>query len=230
MQPDFISENVCQLRRHFAAVGSAASATLIAVAKTFPAVAVRAAAAAGVTDIGENYLQEAEEKISICADLPLTWHFIGKLQKNKAKRVAALFDWVHSVDDVALARRLSEARAGGKPLNIFMQVNLSAEESKNGVPVEQAQALAEQLAALPNLALRGLMIMPAVEHDSERQYAVFCRAINLQKKIAADTGIAFNCISMGMSGDYLQALRAGATHLRLGSVVFGARRQKEKIS
>ena len=230
MQPDFISENVCQLRRHLAAYSDVAPVTLIAVAKTFPAAAVRVAAAAGITDIGENYVQEAEKKISVCADLPLIWHFIGRLQKNKVKRIAELFDWVHSVDNIALAHRLSAVRAGGKPLNIFMQVNLSAEESKGGVPVEQAKALAEQLAALPNLTLRGLMVMPALERDSERQYAVFCRAVNLQKKIAADTGIALNYISMGMSGDYLPALRAGATHIRLGSAIFGARQQKERIS
>lgn len=211
-----IRQNIQRLR---AAI--APPAVLIAVAKTFPAEAVRAAAAAGVGDIGENYLQEAEEKIRACRDLPLTWHFIGRLQKNKTARIAQLFDWVHSVDRLSFAQRLSAARA--RPLNVCLQVNMSGEASKGGVAAADAAALAAQVARLPNIRLRGLMVLPAAETDSARQLEAFRRAAGLQQDINRATGLGLDCLSMGMSGDYPQALRAGATHLRLGSAVFGER-------
>lgn len=220
-----IAENLRALREQMHAHSCVPNPTLIAVAKTFAADAVRAAHIAGVTDIGENYLQEAEEKIRACADLPLVWHFIGRLQKNKLSRVAQQFDWVHSVDRLSFAERLAAARAATQrpPLNVFVQVNISGEASKGGAAVADTAALLQGIAALPSLRLRGLMILPAQEGDAAQQAAVFRRTAALQQELRAQTGIALDCLSMGMSADYPHALRAGATHIRIGSAVFGQR-------
>ncbi|MCH9705299.1 MAG: YggS family pyridoxal phosphate-dependent enzyme [Proteobacteria bacterium] len=230
-----MSQNLQEIRAQIAACHRSDKrpdkppAKIIAVSKTFPAAAVRAIYAAGVEDIGENYLQEAEEKIPACADLPLVWHFIGKIQKNKIKRIAALFDWVHSVDCFSYAERLSAARAADeneKPLNVLLQVNISAEESKSGVAVCEALPLARDIAALPNIRLRGLMILPLMTNAPQQQYDIFCRTAALQQQIAAAINLPLDCLSMGMSADYPQALRAGATHIRLGTALFGARAKK----
>lgn len=225
--PEIIKQNVGHVRDQLAAGGAGdASPVIIAVTKTFPPAAVRAVAAAGISDIGENYLQEAEAKISACADLPLTWHFIGALQKNKTARIARLFDWVHSVDRLSFAERLAAARPADKPLNVLMQVNISAEAGKSGVAVTEAASLAQRIAALPAIRLRGLMILPLWTTDSGQQYEIFSRTARLQQDLIARCGIALDCLSMGMSGDYQQAVRAGATHIRLGTALFGARVKK----
>lgn len=220
-----IQEKIAAIKQQMSALApaGAAAATLIAVTKTFPAAAIRAAYTAGVRDIGENYLQEAEEKIAACADLPLVWHFIGRLQKNKLARIARQFDWVHSVDRLSFARRLAEEAGTVRRLNVLLQVNISGEAGKAGVAAADAPLLARQVAALPNLCLRGLMILPAAETDIARQQAVFQRTAALQRDIVAATGLPLDCLSMGMSGDYAAALAAGATHIRLGSALFGAR-------
>ena len=226
LNAEAIADNLHRVQREVAdhAGARADVVTLIAVAKTFPAEAVRAAASAGAKHIGENYVQEAEEKIKACADLPLTWHFIGRMQKNKTARIAQLFDWVHSVDRLSFAERLSVARSEeDAPLNVLLQVNISQEESKGGAAVEEVAPLVQQIAALPNLHLRGLMALPAAEADSARQAAVFHRLADVQREVATATGVALDCLSMGMSGDYPQALRAGATHIRIGSAIFGQR-------
>ena len=220
-----IKENIAGIQRQIESLQPAEGATpvtLIAVSKTFPAAAVRAAYAAGVRDIGENYLQEAEAKIAECADLPLTWHFIGRLQKNKIARVARQFDWVHGVDRLSYAERLAAAADSMRRLNVFIQVNISGEAGKAGVAVEDAAALARQVAELPNLRLRGLMVLPAAESDPARQQAVFQRTAALQREMT-EAGLPLDCLSMGMSGDYPAALAAGATHIRLGSALFGVR-------
>ena len=222
-----IAENLHPVQQRIAECATAPQVTLIAVAKTFPAEAVRAAHAAGISDIGENYLQEAEEKIRTCADLPLVWHFIGRLQKNKLNRIARRFDWVHSVDSLAHAEHLSHARGqgGGAPLNVFLQLNISGEESKGGVQPKGAADIAAQIAALPHLHLRGLMVLPA-QADEAAQLKTFTRVAALQKEINAKADFALDSLSMGMSADYPQALRAGATHIRIGSALFGLREKK----
>ena len=225
-----IADNYQTIRRQLAQ-WQATDTTIIAVAKTFPAAAVRAAAAAGVTDIGENYLQEAEEKIAACADLALVWHFIGAVQKNKTARIARLFNWVHGVDRASVAARLSAAREGMPPLSVCLQVNISNEKAKAGVTAANATALAQDIAAMPNLRLRGLMAIPAEEKDEDKQFAVFRQVSALQHELRQnvnDEQGLLDVLSMGMSGDYRQAVRAGATHIRLGSAIFGKREKKEK--
>ena len=221
-----IAENWSALRARLRAAGGGRKITAIAVAKTFPAAAVARAAAAGVVDIGENYLQEAEEKIAACAGLPLVWHFVGAIQRNKTARIAALFDWAHAIDREEVGRRLSAARAGKPPLQAFMQVNLWQEAGKAGVAAAQAPALARALAALPNIRLRGLMALPPPAANAARQQAAFNCVAALQANICKTEGLPLDCLSMGMSADFEPAIRAGATHVRLGTALFGARAGK----
>lgn len=221
-----IAENYQRLRAGLNAL-NADKTTVIVVAKTFPAAMVKEAAAAGATDVGENYLQEAAEKIAACAGLPLTWHFIGGIQKNKTSRIARLFDWAHGVDRLSIAERLAAARDGMTPLNVCLQVNISDEKNKNGVNANDAAALAAQVAALPNLRLRGLMAIPAEETDPDKQLAVFRRLADLKNAIRLPPPLPpLDVLSMGMSQDYQQAVRAGATHIRLGTAIFGHREKK----
>lgn len=199
--------------------------SVVAVAKTFPAAAVAEAAAAGLTHFGESYLQEAEQKIAACAELPLVWHFVGAIQGNKTTRIAALFDWVHGVDRLSTARRLSAARAGRPPLNIFLQVNIDEEPTKAGIAAQDAASVAAAIGALPNLHLRGLMALPTATKDAARTADAFRRVADLQKTLVGG-GIPLDCLSLGMSGDFPLALAVGATHIRLGTAIFGARPAK----
>ena len=215
-----VADNVRRLRAEMEALSP--SSVLIAVAKTFPAEAVREAAEAGIGDIGENYLQEAEAKIADCADLRLNWHFIGAIQRNKTAKIAELFDWVHGVDRLIIAERLSASRSGKSPLNCFLQVNIDDEPGKAGVNPAEAPALAGRLAELPNLRLRGLMVLPEARAEFDRQYECFARVKSLQNCIR-QAGVELDCLSMGMSGDYPAALQAGATHIRIGTAIFGSR-------
>jgi pyridoxal phosphate enzyme (YggS family) len=196
---------------------------LLAVSKTQPAAAVRAAAAAGLRDFGENYLQEAEEKIAACRDLGLCWHFIGPIQSNKTRRIAAAFDWVHSVDRDKILHRLSEQRdAHLPPLNICLQVNISGEDSKAGVSPEGLPALLSLAATLPRLRLRGLMAIPAPAADYDTQKAACDRLAALFDAARSDcTGL--DTLSIGMSADLEAAVAAGSTLLRIGTAIFGAR-------
>jgi pyridoxal phosphate enzyme (YggS family) len=197
--------------------------TVMAVSKTQPASAVREAAAAGLRHFGENYLQEAQLKIDACTDLGLTWHFIGPLQSNKTRPVAAAFDWVHSVDRAKLLQRLSAQRdAHLSPLNICLQVNISGESSKAGVTPEGLPALLGMAASLPRLQLRGLMAVPAPSQDFAEQKAA-CDALAALFEKARSDHPALDTLSLGMSADLEAAIAAGSTMLRIGTAIFGAR-------
>ncbi|WP_085663460.1 MULTISPECIES: YggS family pyridoxal phosphate-dependent enzyme [Pseudomonas] len=197
-----------------------ASVQLLAVSKTKPASAIREIHAAGVCDFGENYLQEALTKQQALGDLPLIWHFIGPIQSNKTKAIAEHFDWVHSVDRLKIAQRLSEQRpAGLAPLNICLQVNVSGEDSKSGCAPADLPALAKAVAALPNLRLRGLMAIPEPTDDRAAQEAAFATLRQLQEGL----GLGLDTLSMGMSHDLEAAIAQGATWVRIGTALFGAR-------
>nr|WP_315402362.1 YggS family pyridoxal phosphate-dependent enzyme [uncultured Duganella sp.] len=197
---------------------------LLAVSKTFGPAAVREAVGAGQRAFGENYLQEALEKIAALADgPPLEWHFIGPIQSNKTRPIAEHFDWVHTVEREKVAQRLSEQRpAGLAPLQICLQVNISGEASKSGVAPEALAALAHKVAALPNLTLRGLMAIPEPAEQFEHQRDAFARLRRLYEQLRAD-GLALDTLSMGMSADLRAAVFEGATIVRVGSAIFGSR-------
>lgn len=193
---------------------------LLAVSKTQPAEAIRQASAAGLGDFGENYLQEALDKQAELADLPLTWHFIGPIQSNKTKAIAEHFDWVHSVDRLKIAQRLSAKRpASLPPLNVCLQVNVSGEASKSGCEPQEVASLAKEIAALPRLRLRGLMAIPEPTEDPAEQRAAFARLRQLQEAL----DLRLDTLSMGMSQDLEAAIAEGATWVRIGTALFGAR-------
>ena len=203
------------------------SVTLLAVSKTFGADAVLAAAAAGQTAFGENYLQEALDKIAaVRLALPqasLAWHFIGPIQSNKTRPIAEHFDWVHTVEREKIAARLSEQRPASLPdLNICLQVNISGEASKSGVAPEALPALARAVAQLPKLRLRGLMAIPEPQADPALQRAAFAQLRVLYEQLRAD-GLPLDTLSMGMSADLQPAVAEGATIVRVGSAIFGSR-------
>ncbi len=200
---------------------------LLAVSKTFGADAVIAAAEAGQDAFGENYLQEALEKIAEVKatrpDLKLEWHFIGPIQSNKTRPIAEHFDWVHSVDRLKIAQRLSEQRpATLPPLNVCLQVNISGEASKSGVLPAEALAVAQAIVALPRLQLRGLMAIPEAVGDAEQQRLPFRKMHALLDQLRAE-GLKLDTLSMGMSGDMAAAIAEGATIVRIGSAIFGTR-------
>jgi pyridoxal phosphate enzyme (YggS family) len=193
---------------------------LLAVSKTKPAAAIREVYAAGVRDVGENYLQEALAKQLELTDLPLTWHFIGPIQSNKTRAIAEHFDWVHSVDRLKIAQRLSEQRPAGLPaLNVCVQVNVSGEASKSGCNPDELPAMAQAIAALPHLKLRGLMAIPEPTDDPAAQAAAFARVRQLQDSL----NLGLDTLSMGMSHDLEAAIAQGATWVRIGTALFGAR-------
>jgi PLP dependent protein len=201
----------------------AADIGLIAVSKTFGAGHVAEAHAAGQRAFGENYLQEAEAKISELAGLHLEWHFIGPIQSNKTRSIAAHFDWVHSVEREKIAQRLNDARpAHLPPLNVCMQINVSGERSKSGVSPGSEAGLARAIAALPRLRLRGLMAVPEPTTDRALQRRRFARLRELRDGLAAD-GFALDTLSMGMSDDLEAAIAEGATLVRVGTAIFGSR-------
>jgi pyridoxal phosphate enzyme (YggS family) len=184
---------------------------------------VREAYAAGIVEFGENYLQEALEKQADLTDLPLSWHFIGPIQSNKTRAIAEHFAWVHSVDRLKIAQRLSEQRpAGLPPLNICIQVNVSGEASKSGCTAVDLPALAQAISALPNLRLRGLMAIPEPAATFEAQRAPHRALHALFERLRAE-GLALDTLSMGMSADLEAAVAEGATMVRVGTAIFGAR-------
>lgn len=200
---------------------------LLAVSKTFDAAAVLAAADAGQLAFGENYVQEAQQKIlqirASRPDLILEWHFIGPIQSNKTRPIAASFDWVHSVENERIARRLSEQRSTDLPLlNVCLQVNISDEASKSGAPVADVVAIAKAISTLPQLRLRGLMAIPAPSADASRQRMAF-RQVRLLLMQCREAGLDLDTLSMGMSGDLAAAIAEGATLVRIGSAIFGSR-------
>lgn len=197
-----------------------ATVGLLAVSKTKPAEAIRQAFAVGTCDFGENYLQEALEKQAELSDLPLSWHFIGPIQSNKTKPIAEHFAWVHSVDRLKIAQRLSDQRpAQLPPLNICLQVNVSGEASKSGCNPDELQALAQAVTQLPNLRLRGLMTIPEPTDDPSEQRAAFARLRELMQGL----NLNLDTLSMGMSHDLEAAIAEGATWVRIGTALFGAR-------
>lgn len=197
--------------------------SLLAVSKTWPADAVRDAAAAGQRAFGENYVQEAVDKLTELAGLGLEWHFIGPLQSNKTRLVAEHFDWVHSVDRLKIAERLSEQRpAAMPPLSVCLQVNVSGEAAKSGVTLDEAAALAATIARLPRLRVRGLMAIPAPADDFEAQRQPFRRMRELYEQLRVG-GLDLDTLSMGMSHDMDAAIAEGATMVRVGTAIFGER-------
>jgi pyridoxal phosphate enzyme (YggS family) len=225
-----IAENLHQVRQRIDAACALAcrdphTVRLLAVSKTCPGSAVRAAHAAGQAAFGENYVQEGLAKIDELSDLrpSLAWHLIGPLQSNKTRAVAEAFDWVHGVDRLKIAQRLSEQRpAGLPPLNICLQVNASGEASKGGVGWGELPALAHAVAALPGLRLRGLMSIPEPVADLAAQRAPH-RALREAFERLQTEGLALDTLSMGMSADLEAAVLEGATLLRIGTAIFGAR-------
>jgi len=226
--PSNVADNIAKVRERIGracrASGRAESAvTLIAVSKTRAPAAIRAANAAGITDIGENYCQEALEKIAALADLPLTWHFIGPLQSNKTRAIAEHFAWVHSVDRLKLAQRLAAQRPPQlPPLNICVQVNIDDEASKSGVPPSELPALLEAIMTLPQLRVRGLMAIPQPQADANRAAFIQMRALLAQQQ---QRWPQLDTLSMGMSADFDSAIEEGATLIRVGTDIFGARVQ-----
>jgi hypothetical protein len=213
-----------RIRAACQAAGRPAEAvTLLAVSKTFGADAVQAAFDAGQTAFGENYIQEAVAKITVLRQLPLVWHCIGPVQSNKTRLVAEHFDWVHTVDRLKIAQRLSEQRpAGLPPLQVCLQVNVDGGPTKSGVAPAAALALAQAVAGLPRLRLRGLMCIPEPAPDFAAACQVFKRASALLDDLRAQ-GLKLDTLSMGMSADLEAAIASGSTLVRVGAAIFGAR-------
>ncbi len=227
-----ISINLQAVRNHILeaskkAARSSDSVRLLAVSKTCPAQAVIEAAKAGQVAFGENYEQEAVNKIQqikmLAPDLNLEWHFIGPIQSNKTRGIAAHFDWVHSVDRERIAKRLSDQRPENlPPLNVCLQVNISQEASKSGVDEEAILALAKSVSALPRLKLRGLMAIPEPEENKEIQHEPFRRLKQLYDQLRNE-GYDLDTLSMGMTADMDAAIAEGATIVRIGTAIFGVR-------
>ena len=223
-----IADNLAQVHAQIEAACQAAGRTagsvqLLAVSKTWGADAVRAAHAAGQSAFGENYIQEAVDKITALRDLPLQWHCIGPIQSNKTRLVAEHFDWVHSIDRLKIAQRLSAQRpAHLPPLQVCLQVNVDGGANKSGVSPQELPALALAVAALPHLRLRGLMTIPEPA-ESEAQM----RAVHRQAKALFDSlreqGLPLDTLSMGMSADLAAAIAEGSTLVRVGTAIFGQR-------
>lgn len=220
-----IAENSATVLERIAAASRTAgrdpaTVGLLAVSKTKPAAALREAAGAGLRDFGENYLQEALDKQPALADLPLVWHFIGPIQSNKTRAIASHFDWVHSVDRLKIAQRLAEQRPPERgTLNICLQVNVSGEASKSGCHPDELPALAAAVSRLPNLRLRGLMAIPEPTDDPASQRVAFARLRTLSEAL----NLGLDTLSMGMSQDLEAAIAEGATWVRVGTALFGAR-------
>ena len=223
-----IAERLAAVHARIAAAAAAcdrdpADIRLLAVSKTKPAEAIREAWAAGQLAFGENYLQDALPKIAALADLPLEWHFIGRIQGNKTGAIATHFDWVHGLDSARHARQLDQHRPpDAAPLNVCIQLNLSGEASKGGITADQLPELAGIVAGLPRLRLRGLMTMPAPGDPPAAQAAAFRQLAGLLPGLQTVTTGA-DTLSMGMSGDMESAIRAGSTLVRIGTDIFGPR-------
>ncbi len=198
-----------------------AKVTLLAVSKRQPIEKIRQFAGYGQRCFGENYLQEAEAKIAALAPLALEWHFVGRLQSNKTRQAAVLFDWIHSVDRMKIAQRLNDQRPeDAAPLNICIEVNISAERSKGGIAPDEVPGFIDMLNDYPRLKLRGLMALPAPETDTEQQRQTFRQLFDLFSSVERPD---FDTLSLGTSGDFETAIAAGATMVRIGTALFGPR-------
>jgi pyridoxal phosphate enzyme (YggS family) len=227
-----ISDNLQAVHERIATAARAVSRrpqdiVLLAVSKTFGADAVLEAAQAGQREFGENYLQEALDKMDavreLRPDLALAWHFIGPIQSNKTRPIAERFDWAHSVEREKIAQRLSDQRPDHlPPLNICLQINISGEASKSGARPEDVAELAQAIATMPRLKLRGLMAIPEPEPDLERQRVPLRRLRQLYDQLN-EQGLALDTLSMGMSSDLDAAVAEGATIVRIGTAIFGQR-------
>lgn len=203
------------------------SVQLLAVSKRHPLTAIREAYACGQRAFGENYVQEMLEKAEEISDLDIEWHFIGPLQSNKTKQVAAVADWVHTIDRLKIAKRLSNQRPDDMPpLSVCLQVNIDEEKSKSGVLAQDLPELALQVAKLPKIILRGLMVIPKASSDFQQQRATFAKVSKLQDDLnlqLKSSGVQLDTLSMGMSGDMQAAIAEGATIVRIGTAIFGSR-------
>jgi pyridoxal phosphate enzyme (YggS family) len=223
-----IADNITRIRVQIQAACQAAgrapdSVQLLAVSKTWGTDAVRQAHAAGQTAFGENYIQEAVDKINALRDLPLQWHCIGPIQSNKTRLVAEHFDWVHSIDRLKIAQRLSEQRPPElPPLQVCIQVNVDGGETKSGVSPKDLPELALAVAALPRLQLRGLMTIPEPAETDAQMRAVHRQAKDLFEQLRAQ-GLPLDTLSMGMSADMAAAIAEGSTMVRVGTAIFGQR-------
>ena len=203
------------------------SVCLVAVSKTYPARDIRTVAQQGQQDFGENQVRDALAKFPELGDLNRTWHFIGPIQSNKCRDIAQNFDWIHSVERLKIARRLSELRpVEMEPLNILLQVNLQNEVTKAGISPDAVSELAATVFELPNIHLRGLMAIPAPENDFDRQRSTFGHLRELQERTSNQLGISLDCLSMGMTDDLEAAVAEGATHVRIGTAIFGPRQKR----
>ena len=222
-----ISQNLAQIQQQIESLSAQfqrENVRLLAVSKTKPVSAIEEAIQAGQKAFGENYVQEGVEKIAYFnQQADLEWHFIGPLQSNKTKLVAAHFDWIQTVDRLKIAQRLSEQRPADKaPLNVLIQINISDEASKSGIAPEEMLPLAKEIALLPNLKLRGLMAIPKPEHEAAQQKIALSKMQQLFNRLQTEfEGI--DTLSMGMSDDMAAAIECGSTMVRIGTAVFGAR-------
>lgn len=229
-QHSSIAENLQQVRERIASSvalceRSPEEVTLLAVSKTKPASAIEEAIAAGQLAFGENYVQEGVEKVTAFAEHPaaLVWHFIGPLQSNKSRLVAENFSWCHTIDRLKIAQRLNEQRPEAMPpLQVLIQVNISDENSKSGITLDQVATLAAEIAKMPRLKLRGLMAIPAPENEYERQLAVFRKMTEAFEQLKQQYP-EVDTLSMGMTDDMPAAIAAGSTMVRIGTAIFGAR-------
>ena len=203
------------------------SVCLVAVSKTYPARDIRTVAQQGQQDFGENQVRDALAKFPELGDLNRTWHFIGPIQSNKCRDIAQNFDWIHSVERLKIARRLSELRpVEMEPLNILLQVNLQNEATKAGISPDAVSELAATVLELPNIRLRGLMAIPVPENDFDRQRSIFSHLRELQERTSQQLGISLDCLSMGMTDDLEAAVAEGTTHVRIGTAIFGPRQKR----
>lgn len=224
-----IAENIIKVRQRMQVAAEnikrdATDIRLLLVSKTKPASAIEAAYHAGERHFGENYLQEALDKQTQLANLDIVWHFIGPIQSNKTRAIAEHFDWVHSVDRLKIARRLSDQRpATLPPLKLCLQVNIDDEDSKAGVSLDELPLLVADVSQLPNIHLRGLMAIPAKRSDYDGQYQALLSLQQALQEINATQHLNLTELSMGMSGDLEAAIAAGSTCVRIGTDIFGAR-------
>jgi PLP dependent protein len=228
-----ITDHLADIRRRTAAALMASGRTangvtidritLVAVSKQQPTQAIEVAARAGLRHFGESYVQEAEAKIATLTELPLQWHYIGRIQANKTRQIAALFSWVHTVDRVRVARRLNDHRPHfAPPLKVFLQVNLTGLADRPGISEDQLPTLAREVSAMPRLQLCGLMTLPPADADEATSADVFRRLRLLADSLNA-SGLNVPELSMGMSGDFETAIAEGSTFIRIGSALFGQR-------
>jgi len=227
-----IALNVAAVRREIAAAARACgrdpdSIELIAVSKTQPAAAIREAAVAGCRSFGENYPAEAAAKQDELAGLAVTWHYIGAIQSNKTRLIAERFDWVHTVSRGKIARRLAEQRPAGRLLDVCLQVNVDRDPNKAGVDPADAAALLTEVRALPNLRVRGLM---TILHPASAPGEGYGRLAELFEQLRGLAAEPWDTLSMGMSGDFREAIAAGATHVRVGTAIFGERRASARVA